>query len=252
MTMNLRPMVKYQLHDYWTSGLVFFTVNVAVILMAFISTELLSTGGGASYTGYGFACGIFMLVMGLVLPRQSMRLGGQVSISRRTSFCGLMVSSLTASLALALAGEVLIACSQWVAHPTADLFFSDLYGLFYAGSATALTLAEHVCSILFSTTLMLVCFALGLFLTFLFWKLGKVGKIVVSCGLPGLLIGLPILLSTFEVPLSPITQPIERLVTACVNSPWVTMGVFLVTALVLTGIGWFIICRTNIRGTSLK
>lgn len=252
MTMNLKPMLRYQLRDYWISGLIFFLANLGAVLLVFISLSVFEGPNHASYSGYSFAGGIFMLVMGVVLPRQSMRLGGQLSISRKTSFAALLISSAVASLGLALAGDILMVVSQKAAWSVNGLVFTDIYALLYAASAESLTLTEHVSSILFGTCFMVVNFALGLFFTFLFWRLGKLGQLVAGFCIPAALIGVPALLGVFKVPLAPVTRQIEKLVIACLDSVWLTMGVFLLAAMVFVLISWFLVRQTNIRGTSLK
>ena len=253
MRMALKPTLKQQLKDYCISGGIFFLVNVVLVALPFVG--LLTFGvddTNISYSGYGFSCAIFMLVMGIVLPRQSMRLGVQMGVSRRTTFLGLLISTLVGALALLTAGEALMTVAQALAPAGSNLYFSDFYWLLYGDGSLSHSLVQHLTSILFNTTLMLLAFGLGLFFTFLFWRLNKFGCVIAGIAIPVVLLGLPGLAAYFQDFFAPLLAAFERLMTACAMNEWIAMAFFLVVAAVSLGIGWLLICRTNIRGTALK
>lgn len=97
MSMNLKPAIRYQLREYLISCLVFWAINALLIGIGFLVLSLnLGSGdrSGYTYNGYGFACAIFFLVFGLILPRQAIRLCVQMGVSRRTTFLSLFLSAL--------------------------------------------------------------------------------------------------------------------------------------------------------------
>ena len=86
MSMNLKPAIRYQLREYLISCLVFWAINALLIGIGFLVLSLnLGSGdrSGYTYNGYGFACAIFFLVFGLILPRQAIRLCVQMCIRDR-------------------------------------------------------------------------------------------------------------------------------------------------------------------------
>lgn len=202
MSMNLKPAIRYQLREYLVSCLVFWAINALLIGIGFLVLSLnLGSGdrSGYTYNGYGFACAIFFLVFGLILPRQAIRLCVQMGVSRRTTFLSLFLSALLPAVCLSLAGELLLSLAQFAAdHTQFQLEFSDLFSMIYLKQGLPLTFLQHTASILFSAACMLACYSLGLFFTFLFWRLNKVGCIVAALAIPASLIGFPPLLAKAE------------------------------------------------------
>ena len=181
MSMNLKPAIRYQLREYLISCLVFWAINALLIGIGFLVLSLnLGSGdrSGYTYNGYGFACAIFFLVFGLILPRQAIRLCVQMGVSRRTTFLSLFLSALLPAVCLSLAGELLLSLAQFAAdHTQFQLEFSDLFSMIYLKQGLPLTFLQHTASILFSAACMLACYSLGLFFTFLFWRLNKAATI---------------------------------------------------------------------------
>ena len=255
MTMHLKPILRYQLRDYLTSGAVLFLVNVLLFAAAFVG--LISFGPSdseVSITSYGFTCAIFLFVFGIVVPRQSMRIGVQLGVCRRTTFLGSLLSTAIAALALAAAGEFLLVFAQIITNSLEHCYFGDLYAMIYHDMAAplSLTLGEHLTSALFSACLMLFCWTAGCFFTFLFWRLNKIGCVIAGISIPVVLNGVPFLLYYFRQPLTPLVSFLNLLATRAAASPWFAMGLFLVVGGIIALICWLLIRNANIRGTSLK
>ena len=252
MTMHLKPILRYQLRDYLTSGAVLFLVNVLLFSAAFVG--LISFGPSdseISITSYGFTCAIFLFVFGIVVPRQSMRIGVQLGVCRRTTFLGSLLSTAIAALALAAAGELLLTLLQVMTASLPNLYVGDLYAMLYQDMA-ALTPGQHLISLLFSACLMLCCWTAGCFFTFLFWRLNKIGCVIAGISIPVVLNGVPFLLYYFRQPLTPLVSFLNLLATRAAASPWFAMGLFLVVGGIIALICWLLIRNANIRGTSLK
>lgn len=221
MSMNLKPAIRYQLREYLVSCLVFWAINALLIGIGFLVLSLnLGSGdrSGYTYNGYGFACAIFFLVFGLILPRQAIRLCVQMGVSRRTTFLSLFLSALLPAVCLSLAGELLLSLAQFAAdHTQFQLEFSDLFSMIYLKQGLPLTFLQHTASILFSAACMLACYSLGLFFTFLFWRLNKVGCIVAALAIPASLIGFPPLLAKAEEVFPPVSHSGRHLLSLAVG-----------------------------------
>lgn len=256
MSMNLKPAIRYQLREYLISCLVFWAINALLIGIGFLVLSLnLGSGdrSGYTYNGYGFACAIFFLVFGLILPRQAIRLCVQMGVSRRTTFLSLFLSALLPAVCLSLAGELLLSLSQFAAdHTQFQLEFSDLFSMIYLKQGLPLTFLQHTASILFSAACMLACYSLGLFFTFLFWRLNKVGCIIAALAIPVSLIGFPPLLAKAEEVFPPVRTLFLTLGDTFFHSPWGAILLLLVVVLLFSLVGWLLIRRTNIRGGMLS
>ena len=170
-----------------------------------------------------------------------------MGVSRRTTFLSLFLSALLPAVCLSLAGELLLSLSQFAAdHTQFQLEFSDLFSMIYLKQGLPLTFLQHTASILFSAACMLACYSLGLFFTFLFWRLNKALAIPVS------LIGFPPLLAKAEEVFPPVRTLFLTLGDTFFHSPWGAILLLLVVVLLFSLVGWLLIRRTNIRGGMLS
>ena len=253
MVMNLKPALRHQLREYLIGGLVFWLVNVAIIVLCFIGFLSFGPGddGVISYNGCGVACAIFAFVYGITLPRQAVRLCAQMGVSRRTAFLSLLLTTILGSLCLAVASEVLLSCSRLAARAIhAGEQFFGLFPLVYPDYSAGPSL--HIVPVLYTAAAMVALFAFGLFFTFLFWRLNKIGCIIAALAIPVILTGVPSLLTIFDQVFAPVIALFLKIGRAFLASPWIAMVLFLASALVFTLISWFLIRRANIRGGALS
>lgn len=249
MRMNLKPLLRYQLRDYAISCLSFFLVNVVILsFLALVISRNLPT----YYSGYSLGCAIFLLISGLILPRQVLRLGVQMGISRRTSFLSLLLTALLAALALALLGQVLLTTALHLIPDQKELFITDLYSIFYLNNQPPATLDQHGMTMLLNTMGMLACFAGGFFFTTLFWRLGKLGTIIAAIAIPALLVGGPWLLYFLQKPLAPVLRLLASFSQALTTQPGTALAAFLIVTLLFTLVSWCLVRNTNIRSGILS
>ena len=176
-----------------------------------------------------------------------------MGVSRRTTFLSLFLSALLPAVCLSLAGELLLSLAQFAAdHTQFQLEYSDLFSMIYLKQGLPLTFLQHTASILFSAACMLACYSLGLFFTFLFWRLNKVGCIIAALAIPVSLIGFPPLLAKAEEVFPPVRTLFLALGDTFFHSPWGAILLLLVVVLLFSLIGWLLIRRTNIRGGMLS
>ena len=132
--MRLKPAIRYQLHEVWVGGFVFFLVNVGFVALCFLGLLKVQglDGEGFAFSWYDFSCAIYFFLFGLILPRQAARLCVQMGVSRRTAYLSFFLSALPAALAMAVAGQVLLAGSNLAAEQVAPALegrFLDLFSL---------------------------------------------------------------------------------------------------------------------------
>ena len=254
--MNLKPAMRYQARDYVVSALIFAGVNLLIVvaMVAGLLYFQVKTGTDSiSYNGYTLSCTIFLFICGLIVPRQVTRLCAQLGVCRRTAFLSLFPPMILASLLLAVLGEGMLGIAREVsASRGGPPLFSDLFALIYLGETGSPTLVQHGLAALFGVTYMLAGFCLGLFLTFLFWRLNKVGCIIAALAIPAVLVGLPALAALFPTLFAPVIRLATRLGQLWTASPWWAMAFALIGALVFAVISWLLIRRTNIRAGNLS
>lgn len=251
MRMNWKPMYRYQTREFLLGALPFFAVIAAVVALSFVGTFLFN-GGEISFSGYGAAAAICMLVFGVVIPRQHLRIGAQFGVSRRTVFFAELAAALTASLALAAAGELLLGAARAVSGPR--LFFADLYQLFYQNAALKerLTMGQHGMSVLFNTFLVFACFCFGTFFTCLFWRLSKVWTIITAVCIPLAMNGIPLLAYRLGGRVGAVQTAATAFAAWFARSGWNAMAVFAAAAALFAVIGWLLVRRVNIKAPTGK
>jgi len=249
--MNFSPAFRYQFKEYLKSSSVFYAVNVCIVVVSFLVC-FLTDSGSMSYSGYGIACAICLFVFGIVVPRQYLRLCLQLGVSRRTAFLSGLAAALANSALLAAAGELLFGIAGWASLTNEHLYFADLYQIAYLdpGHLLTLTAGQHLISLLFNLFLMFCWFSIGLFLTFLFWRLNKAWTIVVAILIPVLLGVLP----TWSVHLSLAFSAFARAMAALGGwlsaSPWNVMLLCILISAFFCSVGWLLVRRVNIRAPS--
>ena len=111
-----------------------------------------------------------------------------------------------------------------------------------------MTALDQALAVVFTAFCMLALFSFGLFFTFLFWRLSKVGCIVAALAIPVVLTGVPALFATFAQALSPLTFLLQQVGQFFAASPWGGIVVFLVVTAFFGWIGWMLIRRQSSRG----
>lgn len=184
----MKLTAKYYLHNLRNSLLMAFGIILGLSL--FFGVVLRSTQSESSeysISGFEIIFMIFTLVSGLVAFRESFRFFQQNSVSRKSQFWGWMVSL----LALSVAESILaIVSSRFFGLFFRYLgMFDKLYQPLQASTNGALFLVQE-----FLWVCMICLFIgwLGFAIAILYYRLSKIGKILVSILVPGsLLILLP-------------------------------------------------------------
>jgi len=248
MNRGFKSAFRYQATDLLKSAAVFFAVMVAIVAAMIIGVLSIHINGNieirSSFNGLGVASAICLFVFGISVPRSNLRLCTQLGVSRRSAFLSLLLSALSISVILAVAGELLIGGMQLISFAHGRLTFSDLYQLIYVGgSSAALGFVQHISSALMITCLLLCCFAFGVFFSLLFWRLNKGWRIVVAISIPFLINGVPALLYRFGVDMKPLFV-------------WLSSRVYhldlflLLLTLAFAAIEWLLLRRAYIRSPS--
>ncbi len=256
--MNIKPAIRYQSREYFVASLIFLSINFLVpflIIISLLSARSATETSGfssVSYSGYEMACWIFFFVFGILLPRQATRICVQFGVSRRTAFLSLFPPLFFISLIMALAQKGIFLILDQISNAIhVDMQITYLFKLLYLDGNNTLTLTQHGQEILFHLFYMIANFSLGLFFTFLFWRLNKIGCIIAGLAIPATLIGIPFLIELFPTAFAPVISLAKTIGTLSVSSPWWAILFALLLTLFFSVVSWLLIRRTNIRGSTL-
>lgn len=179
----MKKTLKYQLHDFRTSLFVYLSIYIAVAII--IGVTVISTGakpGGANVNGYNsmdFSSTIFTFIMGLAIFKEHFWMVAQNGISRKTFFKSCMYCMLIINFILAIATIIF----TLIFIQMSGLHWSTMFGLLYSRFDQNIIIT-FIVSMLFIFSAYNLCFLSGYFVTILFYKASKIGKVVIAAGLP--------------------------------------------------------------------
>lgn len=251
--MRLKPAMQCQIRDYLLSFGGFLGVYALCMVVGIWGTLQLQWEIDLQfYSWYDGACAGVFLMFGIIMPRQVTRLCVQMGVSRKTAYLGIYLMAGAAALGAALAGRVLMGLIDTAARNLLGTggqkhLFLDLFQNMYCGGGP-LTALDQVLSVVMTVIVLCLMFSLGLFFSFLFWRLNKMGCILAVV----VIVAVPTLFQ-FLVEALPLVPALFRsLGRAFAASPWSGILLLLVGLALLAGIGWFLIRQTNIRGGMLS
>lgn len=248
MNMRLKPALNYELRNMLLSSASFFAVIVVIVIVSVFATGI--NGSSVSFNGYCVASTICLFVFGIVEPRSCLRLCAQLGVSRRSAFIGNLAAAVATALALAVAGEFLLALGRFISG--GKLFIADLYQIIYLGdwdtAGAPLTAVQHLMSIVFNTLLMISAYCGGMFLSCLFWRLNKIWTVVTAVSIPVLLNLIPLLIYRSAA----ATRVISAFFSWTVASVGNLLSIFVLLGLICAVIAWLLVRKANIKAPTSK
>ena len=222
--MNILPSYRYQMADHKKSILIFYVVIVVLSLIFGFSTTLIINGNDAavhgSTSGNEMATVIFLFVVGLCTFKETFLISLQNGVSRKTLFTAKLLTMLSVAVIMAMIDKIFFllyaaALSITNSQVTASTFYEALYPSSTAGAGPLMLHAE---SFFFEVLLALAAMAAGYFITIMFYRLSKTGKVIVGAGVPVLfLMAIPWADQYFFN--GKITIALVKLIMTAVNTP---------------------------------
>lgn len=191
--MNILASYRYQMLDFKKSILCYYLIFIGVLIILPLAAYLTAPEHTyVSFNGLDFVSLIFLFVMGLCTFKENFLLLLQNGISRKTFFAGKILTFLSAALIISVFDKVIFGLLTlfshvvpWIQAPMLAIRASwpnpDITD--FSSEITAGALAVDFISEFFSALFML---AVGGFITVLFYRLNKTGKVAVSIGVPAL------------------------------------------------------------------
>jgi len=249
--MTLKAAYKYQLSDMKRPVIIFYCV-IFTILIFLTGAVTASASSGASTMSYlDFSSAIFLFVAGLCSFKEPFLMLLQNGVSRKTVFRSKVLTTLSVVSVMALIDKMILLLGKAAAGVYGNFKYFSLYEQAYADPLLReAAFLLHMKMFLFD---FLMCFTsvwLGIFITVLFYRLNRVGKIAVGAGVPVAL--------TFVFPLidsllfhSKISSSIIRFLDFAFGiasrSPLSAMISFAVLSAILGALSWLLMRRAVVR-----
>ena len=244
--MNTLASYRYQMADHKWSILIYYLVIVCLslilgITMAITIDQGAITSAGVSSSGIEMPTVIFLFVVGLCTFKETFLMSLQNGISRKTIFVGKLMTIASVAIIMSIIDKIiyLILVLIFKAIGSNVAILTSYESMFTMKSTGAFQIQLE--SLLFEFVLALAAMAFGYFISIMFYRLNKIGKILVGAGVPVLLfIGIPSIdLTLFN---GAITESIARFTTFACGTP-LHMIVSSLLAFVIFSAGAFALMR---------
>lgn len=263
--MTLKSAFKYQLADHKNSIIIFyvciFAVTIILPLFNALMTTLMPTSSmttsssTAMVNGHEFAAMIFLFVTGLNSFSESFRMLAQNGISRKSMFKSRMFVFVVLAFGMAIIDQMINLMNLSITSLVDRFQGISLYDQIFVQRAAKLNgFALTLESTLFNACIYLAALGLGYFITIMYYRLNKNGKIAVSVGVPvGLLIDWRLLSDSFVTGGTGggIVWALYRFIIFAFGiqtaNPYASMTTFAISFIVLCGFGWLMMRRAVVK-----
>lgn len=244
--MKIKQVFVWNWKTSWISiaGLALVLLGVNLLLIAAFSAAPVD-GKTVRISSIDTAMVTMCFVGGLMSFASVLRFGGANGASRRSVFGGTAAFAVTYSAALSLCCgglQLLFSGSEIIDNSMA---FKYIYG---AWLAERTAFAENCAWLIWTAVLCLTLFTLGYLMGGIFYRLGKLGKILFAAGVPSfLVVGVPVL--ALILPRRLVQGAVQLAVdigTYCARSPMHAGAAALVLATVFLALSWLVMRRAPI------
>jgi len=177
--------------------MIYYIIIICVYIVVLYTTAV-TTSTGVSFNGLEIATLIYLFVSGLCAFKDNFLMLEQNSVSRKTMFNTRILIAFTICLIMAVIDKLLLTAFIAIAVASgSSIQVISLFGMLYTNAGVISTIWMHIAGLIFSFCFYLSVLAVGYFITVLFYRLNKLGRVAVGVGVPAFLcIGLPILNAT--------------------------------------------------------
>ena len=245
--MNLRASLKYQLYDCKKPVLIFYLVISALLVLIFTAHRLFIDyySGTTSMNGLEFGTAIFIFIVGLNSFKETFRMFLQNGVSRRTLFISQILAGLTVSAVITVISTLFVVIGKLLASGSDRFFFYSLIEMIYTDryAAEIINMQMLLESLPFFTIMLATALMAGYFITVLYYRLNKGGKIAVSVGVPVFLFILLPIFDTVFGGLSIFTVYLKVLLSVSdfyLINPYCGMLIYALIFVLFSGLSWLL------------
>lgn len=200
--MRLKASFLYQILDLRWAFLIYYIVilflaifaDITIVGFSSVSSEgVVEEGNTMVMSGITGASAVFIFIVGLNSFTENFRFGLQNGVSRKTIFLSRMCTAVASALFMAVVDQIihtlisLFHALQPNSHRLSVSLFQQLYP-----AACENPVQGFFLSVVFSFCLLLFISNVGYAIVMLFYRVGKLGKVLVGAGIPvALIFGIP-------------------------------------------------------------
>lgn len=199
--MRLKASFLYQILDLRWAFLIYYIVilflalftSLTVVSFSAASAGIVGGNESVAISGITVASAMFLFIVGLNSFTENFRFGLQNGVSRKTIFLSRMCTAAASSLFMAVVDQIihtavsLSVLGQGNPHQASVSLFQQLYP-----AASENPVQGFFLSVVFSFCLLLFISNVSYAIVMLFYRVGKLGKVLVGAGIPAALIfGIP-------------------------------------------------------------
>ena len=190
--MNLRPILRYQLRQFYDLFSVYYPI-IYLYIFSGLAEKYARSDSGFSFSGMEVLTILVCFVAGIILFKGAFRFFTSCGVSRRRLFCGLTAAIAVTAATVSLLDMINVAVfSNFIEYRTlyVSQVFGDLLAARARGASTAipLTFALLLKNWLWCLLADFALAMLGFFIGVLYSRMNKPVKILVSVGVPAVCI----------------------------------------------------------------
>ena len=255
--MNIFASFRYQMADQKKGILIYYLVILAMLLvLGLLMVVLGEAGGGSMYNGLSAVSAIYLFVASLCSFKENFGMALQNGTTRRSLFLGRLCTTGAVCAVMAVADQILTVIASlprqflgW--NIASQSLFETMYGGALGEPMNPFLLS--LCSVAFSFFVMLTASAVGYFITILFYRLNKMGKILVGAGVPCLFtFGIPLLKELGERflggrPAEAVVHFFSGIASFLLDQPQNAMLTYFGTFAVFSAFAWLLMRRAVVK-----
>ena len=198
--MKLKASFLYQILDLRWALLIYYFVILCLTLLANITIVSFSSASSVGVVGENdtivmsgitFSSAIFIFIVSLNSFTENFRFSLQNGVSRKTLFLARLCTAGATSLFMAVVDQVIHVLISLVEEPLSHLVSIPLFQLIYPQTFENPVLGFFL-SVVFSFCLLLFISNVGYAIVMMFYRVGKLGKVLLGAGIPAALVfGIP-------------------------------------------------------------
>jgi hypothetical protein len=249
MNKNLIAAFKYQVKDNVRAIIIYYCILVAIIMLFSIGVATAYSTGRSTMSGLDFSTIIFIFIVGLCSFKEPFKMLMQNGVSRKTMMKSKLLSAITISFFMAVCTTVLLLLGKALASLSDNIRFISFYEQVYS-PVNQSPVAVQLSSLLSNFLQYIAVFSVGLFISLVFYRCGKAGKIAVGAGVPVLLfIVLPTVDSLFfDIRISKsIIKFIDFAFGISAGKPYAAFISYAVIMVLGFALSWLLMRRADIK-----
>lgn len=259
--MNIKSAYQFQLRDHLRSAATYYGILVAVYILLGIGLLTVKVNGQTSFNGMDMATLIFLFVSGVVCFRESFLMLMQNSVSRKTIFISRILATLTFAGGMAVGDKIILLLGKLFTGGSTNITFNSLFEQIYSptfvyeqiNSAPFVMenpFLKHIIMLVFSFLFYLLMFALGYFISVVFFRSNKVGRVALGAGIPvGLFVLYPIIdFSLFGGKISmSIVKFMDFSLGITTGNPYAALISFTIGFILLSMLSWLVMRKAAVK-----